>query len=172
MRRGGKTVDGASATVYGRPDACYVTTSARATSGLWLETGAVVAVPVAAGDGRLAEAVHGAVRPDARVVRHPAQDEWTAWRRETVAPILRLARVRSWTAFLAPAVLVAVSRRGTAWRVAPERRDARRPDVFEELPGESVEILDCTVADLAPALRAALETAERADAPHVSRRRR
>jgi hypothetical protein len=129
VRRGGKTADAASATVYGRPDACYVTTSARATSGLWLETGAVVAVPVEAGDGRLAEAV------------------------------------------LAPAVLVAVSRRGTTWRVAPERRDARRLDVFEELPGESVEILDCTVADLAPALRAALETAEGADAPHLSRRR-
>jgi hypothetical protein len=62
---------------------------------------------VAAGDGGLAEAVHGAVRPDARVVRHPAQDEWTAWRRETVAPILRLARVRSWTAFLASALRAA-----------------------------------------------------------------
>lgn len=166
------TVPAAHATVYDRPDGRYVTTWARSTVGLWLETATFVVVPPTADDATLAETVFALVGADAELVGHPARDEWSARRRETVGPILRHARARSWRAFLAPALLVTVSRTGSTWRVAPEQRHATRLDVFETITEETIELPECTLPALATALGQALRAAERAEAEHLARRLR
>jgi hypothetical protein len=146
--------------VYGRPDAYYVTTSARSTSGLWLESGTVVVVPADSDDEVLAEAVSRAVRRPADVIPHPDRKEWPARHKQALTPILRQAHVRSWRAFAAPARLVSIVREGATCTVTPNRRNARRRDVFEQMTELAAELPDLTVASLACALRAALTAAE------------
>jgi hypothetical protein len=130
------------------------------TSGLWLESGTVAGVPADADDEVLAEVVSRSVSRAADVVPHPGREDWPAWRKQALAPILRQANVRSWRAFVAPAVLVSVAREGATCTVTPHRRDARRRDVFEEMTELAVTLPDLTVASLAPALGAALAAAQ------------
>jgi hypothetical protein len=160
VRRTAESADRALVMVYGRPDAYYVTTSARSTSGLWLESGTVAVVPADSDDDVLAEAVSRAVRRPADVIPHPDRKEWPARQKQALTPILRQAHVRSWRAFVAPARLVSVAREGATCTVTPNRRNARRRDVFEQMTELATELPDFTVASLARALRAALTTAE------------
>jgi hypothetical protein len=158
--RAAKSADHALATVYSRPDAYYVTTSARTTGGLWLASGQVVAVPADADDQVLAEAVMRAVSRPADEVAHPGRYEWPAWRKQALTPILRQAHVRSWRAFVASAKVASAMREGAACTVTPHRRNARLYDSFEEMTELAVELPDLTIAPLATALRAALTAAQ------------
>ena len=160
VRRAAEPADRALVMVYSRPDAHYVSTSARSTTGLWLESGTVAAVPADADDEVLADAVSRAVRSPADVVPHPGRDEWPARHKQALAPILLQAHVRSWRAFVAPARLVSVVREGATCTVTPNRRNARRRDVFEQMTELAAELPDLSVASLARALRAALTAAE------------
>lgn len=160
VRRAAEPADRALVMVYSRPDAHYVTTSARSTTGLWLESGTVAAVPADADDEVLAQAVSRAVRRPADVVPHPGRGEWPARHKQALAPILLQAHVRSWRAFVAPARLVSVVREGATCTVTPNRRNARRRDVFEQMTDLATELPDLNVASLARALRAALTAAE------------
>jgi hypothetical protein len=147
--------------VYSRPDAYYVVTSKRTTAGIWVHSGPADMVSSDDDVQALANAVAAAMEPDALVVRHPAQDHWTEWRRQALGPLLRQAQVRSWKAFVLPAALVTIHRLGRACTVTPERRDQRRVDVFHPMVEDEVELPDCTPAHLIHALCAALEAAAR-----------
>src|SRR5690606_19952878 len=88
-------------------------------------------------------------------VRHPRQHEWAAQRRKSLDPIIALAKVRSWRSFIREAAVANVERDRDTIRVVPEARDARRIDVFWEVPEGERELLSPTAGDLgAAALRA------------------
>ena len=50
---------------------------------------------------------------------HPGRDEWTDARRNSLGPIMRAAKVRSWKAFITTAALVEVSRTNDTFTVTP-----------------------------------------------------
>jgi hypothetical protein len=147
--------------VYRRPDAYYVVTSDRTTMGVWLHSGPAVMVSSHADVLTLADAVSAAAGLDVRVVEHPAQNQWTEWRRQALGPLLRQARVRSWKAFVTPATLVTVHRHGAVCTVTPQKRDQRRVDVFYPMVEDEIELPDCTPARLSRVLSAAFDTAAR-----------
>ena len=147
--------------LYCRPDAFYVVASDRTTAGVWLHSGPAERVSNDVGPQALADVVAVAVEPDARVVRHPAPDEWTQWQRQALRPLLRQAGVRSWTAFVAPAGLVTVHRHGIGCTVTPERRDQRQVDAFYPMTEDEIELPDCTPDRLSHALVAAIEATAR-----------
>jgi hypothetical protein len=121
---------------YVRPEGAYITASDRTTVGVWMESADWEYVQTDRPED-LGEAVLRRLQDAPRIVRHPDRDEFSALRSGTIAPLLRLASVKSWKAFVSRAVLVDV-RRGDAITVSPMRRDGRG---FSPL-AESSEVLD------------------------------
>ncbi len=122
----------ASVMVYARPDAAYVATFEQTTVGVWVGSGAVEKVPTD-DISVLGAAVSQRLAASRVKVAHPRQSEWTAQRQRSLGPLIRLAGVRSWRAFLSGSVAASVRRDGTLVTVRPYRRDERRIDVFDEV---------------------------------------
>jgi hypothetical protein len=109
--------------VYVRPEGAYITSSDRTTVGVWMESGDWEFLP---GDEpeRVGAAVIRRLKRAPRLVRLPERDEFSTLRSEVIAPLLALAAVRSWKAFITPATLIDIQG-GDAVTVTPMRRDGR-----------------------------------------------
>ena len=136
-----------NATVYVRPEGLYVASNDRTTSGLWIGSGLVEIVqqddPEAVG-----RSVLWSLDSSVLDVAHPAQHEGSAQRKRSLDPILKLARVRSWRAFISAATTVGISRECAQVTVTPDRRDERRVDVFYPVPESSVTLDNPTPHEL------------------------
>jgi hypothetical protein len=140
----------ALATIYRRTEGFFITSSDRTTEGVWVHSGSVERVdsddPDAIGSALLRQLDRSTVD-----VRHPRQDEWAAQRQKSLDPIIALAKLRSWRSFIRDAAVAKVARDGVTIRVAPQVRDARRIDVFFEVPDLERKLLSPTEGELGAA---------------------
>jgi hypothetical protein len=145
----------ALATIYRRNETFFIASSDQTTLGLWVGSGSVERV-----DGVNAEAMGSALmrQLDRSTVgvRHPRQDEWRAQGRQSLDPILALAKLKSWRSFIRDATLVTVERDGDAIRITPEQRDDGRIDAFTPLIEHERLLLNPTVGELGAATLAAV----------------
>jgi hypothetical protein len=88
--------------------------------------------------------------PPSTFVIH-GRDEWTAQRQKSLDPIIALAKLRSWRSFIRDVAVANVARDGDTIRVAPQVRDARRIDVFLEVPDLERKLLSPTESELGAA---------------------
>jgi hypothetical protein len=72
-------------------------------------------------------------------VRHPGRHDFTGLRAERVKPLLRLAGVRTWRAFVISAILIQVERRD-AIHVISMKRDGRKIDGFTQIAGADMRL--------------------------------
>lgn len=108
---------------YVRPEGAYITASDRTTVGVWMESNEWEFVRIDEQE-QIGAAILRRLASAPRIVRHPERNEFSTLRSEAIAPLLDLAVVKTWKAFIAPAVLVDVQR-GDAITVTPMRRDGR-----------------------------------------------
>jgi len=120
-------------TVYVRPEGLYVASNDRTTTALWIGSGLVEIVQRDDTEA-VGRSILCSLDSSVLEVAHPAQHEWSAQRKRSLDAILKLARVRSWRAFISAATTVGVSREGAQVMVTPDRRDERRADVFSPWP--------------------------------------
>ena len=144
-------------TIYARPDGLYVASSDQTTDGLWIES---VRVEFVVPDSSSAiGGVVGRLLDGSRVgVRHPRQDEWTAKRAVASKPLLALARVRSWTAFLQRTAVVGVHRNRDT-DVTPYRQSDRPRNSFEQIVGSCTRLTAPSDDELGVAVIAAVAVA-------------
>lgn len=147
--------DHALVKLYRRPEASYIVTLGRTTAGVWSVTGEVATLDGGTSDQTVASAVRDALTPAAQVFPHPAQHEWTAWTRQVQQPILRAAKVRSWTAFQGSAAVVSIEREGSVLTVTPMKVLRRPRGTSEPLHDSVITVIE--PHDLAPALRASIQ---------------
>ena len=133
----GRVVDALTA-VYVRPNGFYLTSSDRTTAGLWMETGnwdlVTTGLPTDIG-----VAVLRHLESSRLDVRHPGRHDFTVLRAERVKPLLRLAGVRTWRAFVISAILIQVERRD-AIHVISMKRDGRKIDGFTQIAGADIRL--------------------------------
>jgi hypothetical protein len=134
-------------TLYVRPEGLYVASNDRTTTGLWIGSGLVEIVQRDDTEA-VGRSILGSLDSSVLDVAHPAQDEWSAQRKRSLDPILKLARVRSWRAFISAATTVGISRKGAQVMVTPDRRDERRADVFYPVAETSVTLDNPTPHEL------------------------
>ena len=137
--------------VYVRPEGVYITSSDRTTVGVWMESGNWEFLPSDEPEGVGAAVIRHLKRPP-RVVRHPERDEFSTLRSEVIAPLLALAGVRTWKAFITPSTLIDVQG-GDGVTVTPMRRDGRGfsplPNARENLDDADPEALGLAVFNAA-----------------------
>ena len=142
--------------VYVRPEGAYVTVSDRTTAGVWIEAVDWEFVLTDSPEV-LGEVILRRLQVPPRTVRHPGRDEFSTLRAEVIAPLLVIAGVKSWRAFISEAVLVDV-RRSDVFTVSPMRRNGRG---FSALVEAREELIDADAANIGGAvLRAAGVAAE------------
>lgn len=151
----GQPGDPALVELYRRPEASYLVTLGRTTSGVWSVTGEVAVLPSDASDESMASAVRDALTPAAQVFPHPVQHEWATWTKRVQQPILSAAKVRSWTAFQMSAAVVSIEREGAVLTVTPVQVLRRPRGTSEPLHDSSIAVVE--PQDLAPALRASVQ---------------
>jgi hypothetical protein len=153
----------ALAAVYVRPDGYFVTSSDRTTVGLWMESGnwelVTTGLPTDIG-----VAVLRHLESSRLDVRHPGRHEFTGLRAERVKPLLSLAGVRTWRAFVISAILIQVERRD-AIHVMSMKRDGRKIDGFTQIVGADIRLDDPSPYELG----VAVVEAERVARKHDSR---
>jgi hypothetical protein len=142
-------------TIYRRGGSFFIASSDRTTDGVWVASGSVERVddvdPKAIGSALLRQLGRSTLG-----VPHPRQHEWTAQRRKSLDPIIASAKLRSWRSFIRDATLANVARDGDTIRITPERRDARRSDVFWAVTEQERKLLSPTEAELGAASLAAV----------------
>jgi hypothetical protein len=128
--------------LYNRPTGYFILPMERSTTGLWMLSGAVTVLSPDASDQDLAVATWTALALAAKVSAHPSQAQWSTWRREKHAPILRAAKVRSWTAFETGASKISVDRHGRDVTVTPCRVLDRPRGSREEMVKHRLDVQD------------------------------
>lgn len=143
--------------LYARTDGYYLVPSTRTTEGVWTHVGSAARIAPDGEPTALATTVLELLSVPLRPVRHPRQDEWSKHRRESLGPLMILARVRSWKGFELGAGLVQVHRHGAECTVTPMVRMASRPDAWEPEPSREQLLLDPEPTALGKVIRASLD---------------
>jgi hypothetical protein len=139
--------------IYVRSEGYYLTSSGRTTIGLWMESDEWEFVPRGSASA-LGSAVVRRLSKASPILRHPERDEFSSLRAQTVAPLLKLAGVRTWKSFIANATLVHVEGM-TPVVVMPMRRDGRRVDAFVPVPEARQELSNFDDASMGEAVTTA-----------------
>ena len=107
--------------VYIRPDRIYLNVSDRATTGVWISSDRWDVLPSMAPPQAIGEATLRLAETSAEGVKHPDRHDNSYWK-ASIAPVMKMAKVRSWTAFTSASSFVQV-RLGDVVTICPMRRD-------------------------------------------------
>lgn len=156
--------EGASLTIYRRPDAYYLVVSAQTTTGLWQhvpEPPTVLSRDCPSTE--LGRSAQDRLNEYRRITPHPSRDESAQVRRSILAPILRSANAASWRSFITSAHQVDVSRTDQTFTITPmvavsKPQGAAVPDAVGE-----TELLSPSPLGLGRAIVRAFASSERVD---------
>ncbi len=132
--------------IYFRPEGTYISPSDRTTAGLWIGNAEVTKIGEL-DPNEIGGAVIRGLKTSKLDVPHPGRDEWSAQRRRSLGPIVKLAGLRSWRAFIKAANLVEVWSDGASIVVTAMQRDLRRLDVFypsKDIPEQAIPMSDAS----------------------------
>ena len=144
------------ASVYRRAEHYFVHANAQTVDGLWLASEPAVLLAADSAPQALGHAVLDALKAGAFGVAAPSTSDYRALH----APLLAVARVRSWSALQRTANLCEVWHRGTEIVVEPTRNGGTRGDSrgYHHLPEHAATLeARCSAADLGLAVRSAFE---------------
>jgi hypothetical protein len=142
------------ASIYRRPADYFVHANARTEAGFWLASAPGTLVAIDSPARTLGEAVLNALEAGVFDVATPSREQY----RSIHAPLLAVARIRSWNALQRAASLCSVWHRGAEISVEPTRNGGLRGDDrgYHPLPEHAVTVAaGCSAADLGAAVRAA-----------------
>lgn len=145
-----------SAAVYKHGRDYFVHAQSRTSAGFWIASMPATLVPVDSRVEDLGAAVVDALAGGAVDVPTPSSDEFRAM----VAPVLAIAKVRSWSALQRSAALCNVWRTARGVVVEPTRNGGNSGDDkgYHPLSDRSIVIAaDCSPAELGTAIAAAFE---------------
>jgi hypothetical protein len=136
------------ASIYLRKQDILIHASSRTTAGVWIMAEPIARLDADCLDERLGEAARAALEGSCQGVPHPAS--WTGF----FAPVLRLAKVRSWAAFVKGARLVCLEQEAgeikliPAGNIGPKEGFEDRPSAIAVIPqGASAGAIGAAVRD-------------------------
>jgi len=144
------------ASVYQRGEHYFVHANARTVAGPWLASEPAVLLAIDSTSQELGEAVLSALKPGALAVTAPLSGDYRA----THAPLLAVAKVRSWSALQRRARLCEVWHRGVEVVVEPTRNGGTGGENrgYHPLPEHAIKLGSrCSEAELGVAVRSAFE---------------
>jgi hypothetical protein len=122
------------ASVYEREEAWYFQPSSKTTNGLWVATPPVIRLAPQDSTQRKGEAAIEALGASRESIPIPANPS------ALVAPLLAMAKVRSWPAFMKRAKLTMLELDHGTLRIIPQKKLADPEGALESLPEKTIEL--------------------------------
>lgn len=138
--------------VYARQNQHFVVSQSKTTDGLWIVSAPITAISRSAGDAELGSLVKEALDRSSEGVPHPSN-----WK-NVLAPLLEIAKVKSWGAFIKSLALVEISQDDAMMIQLVPMRNLGARDGFVEDMDRAVSIVGMDPERLGIAIRTLFES--------------